>query len=164
MFFGERERERERNIDWLPPVCAPTRDWTCNLSVYRTTLQPTDPLSQGSLGILYWFVLDFIWLKKCSVELGEGKWETEWIFPLALTPHPFPRLVEVWGLHFLVKAVLQCSSVEGFPGFPMTLRSCSAESPSISLQRAKAGGPVTHAQSPSCSPFSSNVLWIHCDL
>ena len=31
-WFLEREegRERERNINWLPPVCAQTRDWTHN--------------------------------------------------------------------------------------------------------------------------------------
>ena len=28
---GEREKHQcERNIDWLPPICAPTGDWTCN--------------------------------------------------------------------------------------------------------------------------------------
>ena len=29
---GEGEREKcERNIDWLPSICNPTRDQTCNL-------------------------------------------------------------------------------------------------------------------------------------
>ena len=23
----------ERNINWLPPICAPTKDWTCNLGM-----------------------------------------------------------------------------------------------------------------------------------
>ena len=33
---GAREREPvmwERNIDWLPPIRAPTRDWTWNLGM-----------------------------------------------------------------------------------------------------------------------------------
>lgn len=38
--------EREKNIDvkntnWLPPIPTPIGDWTHNLLVYRTTLQPT---------------------------------------------------------------------------------------------------------------------------
>ena len=38
---------RERNTDWLIPTCAPTRDRTHNLLVYKTTLQPTEPPGQG---------------------------------------------------------------------------------------------------------------------
>ena len=43
----------ERNIDWLPPILALTRDPTapgycaCNLSVGGTTLQPTEPRWPG---------------------------------------------------------------------------------------------------------------------
>ena len=36
-------RERERNIDQLPPVCTPTGDWTCNPGVcpdWGSSLQP----------------------------------------------------------------------------------------------------------------------------
>lgn len=38
--FGDRGREGERNNnarenqDWLPPICAPTRNQTCNLGMY----------------------------------------------------------------------------------------------------------------------------------
>ena len=46
----ERGRERgtealtqERNIKWLPLVCAPTGDRTHNLWVYWMTFQPTEP-------------------------------------------------------------------------------------------------------------------------
>ena len=45
-------RERERNINWLPPVHTLTRDWTHNLLVYGTTLQPTEPPGQGVWAIL----------------------------------------------------------------------------------------------------------------
>ena len=56
---GEREYQCERNIDWLPPVCATTRDQTCSLgvcsggngthslSVCGTMFQPTEPPGQG---------------------------------------------------------------------------------------------------------------------
>ena len=45
---GEREKQQcEGKIDWLPPVCAWTRDQTLNLSVYGRTLQLTEPLGQG---------------------------------------------------------------------------------------------------------------------
>ena len=41
---GEREKHQcERNVHQLPPVHALTRDQTCNLLVYGTTLQPTEP-------------------------------------------------------------------------------------------------------------------------
>ena len=30
---GGREREGERNIDWLSPICTLTRDRTCNLGI-----------------------------------------------------------------------------------------------------------------------------------
>ena len=46
----EKQREKyqcERNIDPLPPIHAPTRDQTHNLSVYRMALQPTEPPGQG---------------------------------------------------------------------------------------------------------------------
>ena len=67
--FREREREIEKkretlmwekNIDWLPPICALTRHQTCNLGicpdqnqtcnilVYRTMIQLTESPSQGS--------------------------------------------------------------------------------------------------------------------
>ena len=46
--FRERGRERERNINWLLPVHAPTGDRTCNLLVYGTPLQPTEPPGQGA--------------------------------------------------------------------------------------------------------------------
>ena len=39
----ERERERERNIDWLSPIYAPTRDLTYNPSMcpdQESNLQP----------------------------------------------------------------------------------------------------------------------------
>ena len=52
-WFRERGREREKNIWWLPPIHIPTRDWTCNLRVQRTTLQPPEPPSPG---------LDRFWL------------------------------------------------------------------------------------------------------
>ena len=50
---GKGEREREKDINWLPLICTPTDDRTHNLGVcphqgsnlqyliYRTTLQPT---------------------------------------------------------------------------------------------------------------------------
>ena len=41
--FRESGRERERNIDWLPPVHALTRDWTQNLGMcpdWELNLQP----------------------------------------------------------------------------------------------------------------------------
>lgn len=37
----------KRNTDRLPPVLAPTGDAAHDLLVYRTTLQPTEPLGQG---------------------------------------------------------------------------------------------------------------------
>lgn len=37
------ERERERNINWLPPTHDPTRDQTCSLLAHGTTLQLTEP-------------------------------------------------------------------------------------------------------------------------
>ena len=55
----ERKGERERDINQLPPICAPTGDRTCNLStcpdqgynpqplVCGLTLQPTEPPGQG---------------------------------------------------------------------------------------------------------------------
>ena len=37
VYWFQRERgvggERERNINWLPPICALTGDWTCNLDM-----------------------------------------------------------------------------------------------------------------------------------
>ena len=55
----ERERERKRekhNVrekhPMLPPVHTPARDRTHNLLVYGTTLQPTEPPSQGLARIL----------------------------------------------------------------------------------------------------------------
>ena len=62
---SEREREKkkekkekkktsvwERNIDWLPPICAPTWDQTHNLGMCpdwgSNRLQPTEPPGQGS--------------------------------------------------------------------------------------------------------------------
>ena len=33
MFILERQKERERNIDWLPPIYARTGDWTSNLDM-----------------------------------------------------------------------------------------------------------------------------------
>ena len=53
MFIDLRERERERETMWekyikcLPPIHAPTGDWTFNLLVYRMTLQTTEPPGQG---------------------------------------------------------------------------------------------------------------------
>ena len=38
---GGRERERKRNICWLPPIRTPTWDRIPSLLVYGTTLQPT---------------------------------------------------------------------------------------------------------------------------
>ena len=58
------ERGIERNINWLPSICAPTGDQTynlgcaltgdqiCNFLVYRTMLQPTEPPGQGSHNLL----------------------------------------------------------------------------------------------------------------
>ena len=43
LLFREREEGKERSIDWLPPIHTRTGDRTCNLSVYGTTLQPTEP-------------------------------------------------------------------------------------------------------------------------
>ena len=55
-----RERERggeremwERNINRLSPVLSLTEDRTCILFVYRTTLQPTEPPSQGKFGTFF---------------------------------------------------------------------------------------------------------------
>ena len=62
MFIDFIERETsmwERNIDQLLPVCAPSGHWTqilgmcpawnltCDLLVYGTMLQPTEPPGQG---------------------------------------------------------------------------------------------------------------------
>lgn len=46
---GKRERKHyyERNIDWLLPGHAPTRDKTLNLSTHRMALQPTGPHLPG---------------------------------------------------------------------------------------------------------------------
>ena len=75
MFIDIRKRERgrerekkklkwEKNINWWPPVGAPTEDGTCNLAVsldwesnhnllvYGTTLQAMEPPSQGEQNIL----------------------------------------------------------------------------------------------------------------
>ena len=55
----EREKHWYENIDWLLPICTPTRDPTCNPGmcpdpesdpqplVYRTMLQSTEPPSQS---------------------------------------------------------------------------------------------------------------------
>ena len=66
----ERERERhqwERNINWLPPICTPTRYWPCNLGmrsdwdqipnllVYRMMFQPTEPHWPGILCFCYFY-------------------------------------------------------------------------------------------------------------
>ena len=43
--FRERGREKDRNIDWLPPVCTTTRDRTSTLGVCPdrgSNLQPFD--------------------------------------------------------------------------------------------------------------------------
>ena len=43
--YLERERERERNIDWLPSVYAPTGDQICDVGVcpdWGLNLQPLD--------------------------------------------------------------------------------------------------------------------------
>ena len=45
--FIYRGRERERNMDLLPPVCALTGNQTHNLSVYRAVLQPTGHTCQS---------------------------------------------------------------------------------------------------------------------
>ena len=57
---GWKERETERNTDWLPPiclnqglnlqprVCALTVDLAANLLVYGTMMQSTEPPYQGS--------------------------------------------------------------------------------------------------------------------
>ena len=47
IFFFVHWFERERNIDWLPPVYTLTGDQTLNLLVYTTMLQPTGQPSQG---------------------------------------------------------------------------------------------------------------------
>lgn len=46
MFSLMRERDRERNIYWLPPVRTLTRNQTHNFLAYRTTLQSTEPPGQ----------------------------------------------------------------------------------------------------------------------
>ena len=33
MFIAFREEGRQRNTDWSPPVCAPTKGQSCNLGV-----------------------------------------------------------------------------------------------------------------------------------
>ena len=42
---GEREteRDRERKINWVPPIGTPTEDQTHNLLAYGMMLQPTEP-------------------------------------------------------------------------------------------------------------------------
>ena len=46
---GERETSLwGRNINRLPPLHTPTRNWTRNLNVYRTMLQLPEPPSQGN--------------------------------------------------------------------------------------------------------------------
>ena len=66
LIFRERgrEKQRQRNIDQLPPVHAPTgdrtcnsgmcpdREWNCDISVCRTTLQSTEPPRPGQGRIL----------------------------------------------------------------------------------------------------------------
>ena len=41
----------QRNINQLPPMCTPTKNRTCNLLVYGTMLQPTEPPVQGPQSI-----------------------------------------------------------------------------------------------------------------
>lgn len=53
VFKREREKEGERNTHQLLPVHAPTRHWACNLLVYRTPLQPTEPPGQDPKCISY---------------------------------------------------------------------------------------------------------------
>ena len=44
MFFIDlREGQRERNIDWPPPVHAPAGDLTCTLLVCGTKPPPAEP-------------------------------------------------------------------------------------------------------------------------
>lgn len=59
------ERESERDMDGLPPMCAPTKDqpetWTCVLTknwthdplVHETTLEPTEPCWPGQCYYFY---------------------------------------------------------------------------------------------------------------
>ena len=46
---GHTHRDRQRDINQLPPIRALTGDQICNLSVYGMMLQPTEPLGQGKL-------------------------------------------------------------------------------------------------------------------
>ena len=53
--FRDEEGERNtdgRNIDWLPPVLALTRDQTHNLLVYGRTFQTTEPPAGGGAYLL----------------------------------------------------------------------------------------------------------------
>ena len=49
------------NINQLLSVCAPTGDWTRNLLVYGTTVQPTEPLVPR-LSFSYWFIRNSIYV------------------------------------------------------------------------------------------------------
>ena len=60
----------ERNIKQLPPILSPAWDQTFNILVYETTLQPTEPPSQGS-------VMLFLSGNSCSRVL-EAKITTVW--------------------------------------------------------------------------------------
>ena len=79
-----REKDRERNLNWLPPTCTPTGDQTCNLLVYGTTLQPTEPPGQGCVVSLV--VLMFPG-RKAEVSTKEEARGTEKCRVLEITGH-----------------------------------------------------------------------------
>ena len=57
MFIDLRERERERNIDLLPPICALTRDQTNNLGMFLDQELNLQPFGLWSNAPTYWATL-----------------------------------------------------------------------------------------------------------
>ena len=68
-----RERERERNIAWLPLIYAPTGDQTLNHSVYRTMLQPTELHWPGGKGFFYTGLHTFLKILYLHLEGGRKR-------------------------------------------------------------------------------------------
>ena len=75
--FRERGRRKEtlmweKNIDWLPPVCALTRDRTHSPLLHGMMLQPTDPYSHRNKGYILWsnlLLYTFLLLNSVHVHL-----------------------------------------------------------------------------------------------
>ena len=65
----ERERERERNIDWLPSRCALSRNQTPNILVYGTMLYTSGPQAFWHQGLVSWKTM-FPWTGVVGDGLG----------------------------------------------------------------------------------------------